>query len=200
MTKTQPQITREAWLQHAADVIRQAVHENGVAVPPVQVSCSWPGGGSAKKRIGECWPRKASKANVNEIFISPKIADSAKAVSILAHELVHAVDDCVNSHRAGFTKLGRQMGLEGKPTQMQPPEALAAKWAEKVTREFGPYPHRVLDKAASPTKPQVSRQKKVECGDCGAIFRMSRTVIESAEHGLSCPVCQSRDVAIESKD
>jgi hypothetical protein len=186
------EVTREEWLMHAAEVIRQAVaNAAGVDVPPVKVSCSWPGGGSAQKRIGECWPRQASAAGVNEIFISPKIADSAQAVSILCHELAHAVDDCKSGHGTGFVKLGKRMGLQGKPTSMSLPADLAQSWAARVTDVHGEYPHEVLDKRHSPVKPQVGRQLKVTCGDpcCGAIFRVSKKVIDMADDGLSCPVC-----------
>ena len=44
-------LTREEWLLKAVDVIRNAAPD-GMVIPPVNVSCSWPGGGSPQKRIG----------------------------------------------------------------------------------------------------------------------------------------------------
>src|SRR4249919_3591194 len=119
-TKPPKTITREQWLQHAVAVIRAETmrRDSDIVIPPVQVSCSWPGGGDSQKRIGECWSTLASKAGIKEIFISPKIEDSAKVISILAHELVHAVDNCTHGHKAAFVRLAQRMGLEGKPTTM----------------------------------------------------------------------------------
>lgn len=181
-------LTREEWLLKAVDVIRNAAPD-GMVIPPVNVSCSWPGGGSPQKRIGECWQRKASKAGVNEIFISPKLEDPARVIGVLAHELMHAVDDCVNGHKAGFTALCRSFGFEGKPTQMGPTAEVAQGWATWMVEKHGNFPHRTLDKSASGQKKQTTRMLKCECHACGAVWRMSAKHIEACEHGMWCPVC-----------
>jgi hypothetical protein len=195
-------VNREQWLQTAVELIRLDMRVNrDVHVPPVQVSCSWPGGGSPAKRIGECWPTQASAAKVNEVFISPKLEDPARVVGILAHELAHAVDNCEHGHRAGFVKIGRAMGLEGKPTQMQPTEAWAKSIADAVIAKAGAFPHRIVDKAKSGVKKQGTRMLKAECTECGAVWRMS------AKHMINvtmCPCCGSdelqHDGAEESGD
>lgn len=181
-------VTREQWLREAVAEIRNRL-QVAVAIPDVNVSCSWPGGGSPKKRIGECWPRKASAANTNEVFISPKLDDPAHVVQILTHELAHAVDDCVHGHKAAFVAVAKLMGCEGKPTQMTPPADWAASVAASVIDRVGAFPHRKLDKAASGQKVQKSRQVKCECPACGAIWRMSQQWIDAAENGMWCPVC-----------
>jgi hypothetical protein len=185
------QVTREAWLEGAVQVIRSAVSQQGVDVPPVKVSCSWPGGGSPVRRIGECWSRAASQAGINEVFISPRIADSVTVVAILAHELAHAVDDCVNGHKTGWVAIARQMGLTGKPTQMQPPAELAQAWTARVVARFGEFPHSTLDKSMSPVKPQKARMLKCACGSCGAIWRLTQSVIDMVEGNMSCPACHA---------
>jgi hypothetical protein len=188
--------TREEWLLVAAEEIRFAL-AGLVEVPTdVQVSCSWPGGGSPAKRIGECWPRAASKAGVNEVFVSPKIEDGLKVVGILAHELAHAVDNCKNGHRAPFVHIAKRMFLEGKPTQMMPDALHAQAWLTATEKRVGRYPHRVLDKAKSGQKKQTTRMVKLSCGDCGAIFRMSQSVIETAQGMLLCPCCHADAVAV----
>ena len=187
--KLNTSVTREAWLRAAVETIRAALP--AVTIPAVQVSCSWPGGGSPAKRIGECWPTQASKADVNEIFISPRIEDARKVLQVLAHELAHAVDNCVHGHKAGFTAIGRLMGLEGKPTNMLPTEAWADARVAEVVAVCGAFPHRTLDKAQSGVKKQTTRQLKAECGDCGAIFRASGTVMERV---TQCPCCGSENV------
>lgn len=193
---TARKITREQWLQHAVSLLRKDMAKRDVVVPPVKVSCSWPGGGDSQKRIGECWATRASAAGINEVFISPKIADPARVIGILLHELAHAVDDCKNGHKAPFVQIGGKMGLEGKPTQMTPPAEKALAWADKLVKKHGPFPHAMLDKSKSPIKPQTNRQIKVECGDCGAIWRMSQKHVDNV---TCCPCCQSEDIAVESK-
>jgi hypothetical protein len=187
------QITREQWLEIAVGVVAAQLPE--ITFPPVKVSCSWPGGGSARKRIGECWSRAASQGKINEIFISPKLEESARVVSVLVHELAHAIDDCKNSHKAAFVKIGKSLGLEGKPTQMELSTARAAELAQAVIEKAGiAFPHRRLD--MSGRKKQTTRMLKCECGDCGAIFRMSAKVLAMAEDGLSCPICREENVQV----
>jgi hypothetical protein len=190
------ELTREQWLQHAVSFVRRTMVPRDVTVPPVKVSCSWPGGGDSQKRIGECWPRKASKAKINELFISPKLEDPAKVISVLVHELAHAVDDCANGHKMPFVAIGMKMGLEGKPTQMSLPDATAAAWAGKLVAKHGAFPHRTLDKSKSPIKPQTARMLKVECGDCGAVWRMSQKHVDNV---TCCPCCQGENVTVEVK-
>jgi hypothetical protein len=186
------QITREQWLEIAVKEV--ALANPSIEFPPVKVSCSWPGGGSARKRIGECWARAASQAKINEMFISPKLEDPARVVSVLVHEMAHAIDDCKSGHKAPFVKIGKSLGLEGKPTQMELPTALAAALANAVIAKAGAFPHRRLD--MSNRKKQSTRMLKCECGDCGAIFRMSAKVLAMAEDGLSCPVCREENVQV----
>jgi len=183
-------ITREQWLERAVDVIRASVKKT-VQVPPVKVSCSWPGGGDSNKRIGECWATQASKAGINEVFVSPKIEDPVRVLGILCHELAHAVDNCTSGHKAPFVAIAAKMGCEGKPTQMVPKVEVSAAWAEKVTKKHGPFPHRTLDKSMSPVKKQTARMLKLECVECGAVWRMS------AKHAINvtmCPCCGSEAV------
>ena len=187
---TKHPLTREQWLQRATDMIRIDMASLGVAIPNVQVSCSWPGGGDSQKRIGECWPRVASKAGVNEIFVSPRIEDPAKVLGILAHELAHAVDDCKNGHAAGFTTICAQMNLIGKPTQAMPHEAVTEAWAAVMTAMHGPYPHQTLDKSQSPVKKQATRMLKCGCG-CGAVWRLTKKVVDMVDGRMSCPACHS---------
>jgi hypothetical protein len=190
--KMKKAITREQWLERAVDVIRASVKKT-VVVPPVKVSCSWAGGGDSNKRIGECWPKAASQADINEIFISPKIEDPVRVVGILAHELAHAVIDCKHGHKAPFVAAATKLKCEGKPTQMVPPIEVSQAWADKVIAKWGPFPHRTLDKTKSPVKKQAARMIKCQCNECGAVWRMSGTVIASAMGELSCPVCHTNE-------
>ena len=179
--------TREGWLQHAVAFIRGEFPD--VDIPEVAASCSWPGGGSPARRIGECWARAASKAGINEVFISPTQEDPARVMGVLAHELAHAVDDCAHGHRAPFTRIARRLGCEGKATSMAPPEPVLAGWAARMLSMHGPFPHRTLDKAQSGQKKQSTRMLKCACGACGAVWRLSAKVLAACEHGMFCPAC-----------
>jgi len=162
----------------------------GYILPPVNVSCSWPGGSSNRnKTIGQCWPRSASDAGINEIFISPTIDDPVSALEILCHELIHAIDDCEHGHRKEFTKIMRDIGLEGKPTATHASERLHAELT-RIADKLGDYPHNKL----TPNKPkQKGRQLKALCGDCSAVWRMSGQWLQLA---TCCPVCQSTNIII----
>ena len=179
------ELTREQWLQAGVEELSYIFDKYAdVELPPVQVSCSWPGGGNANSCIGECWPRSRSGAGVNEIFISPLIEEPTRALDILAHELIHAVDDCKNGHRKAFSQLMHKIGLEGKPTATHAGDRLHAELKE-IVEHLGEYPH----KKVVPGGPkQSNRQMKVSCTQCGAIFRMSRKWQDEVEQ---CPCCSS---------
>ena len=188
--------TREEWLVTAADHLRDGLFaRNGLTVPPVKVSCSWPGGGSARKRIGECWPTTFSAAKINEVFISPALGDAVKALDVLVHELVHAVDDCASGHKAAFVAAARAVGLEGKPTATHAgPTLLVA--LQGLAAILGPYPHSTLNLANR--KKQTTRMIKVSCDDCGGVYRTTRQWIDQADE-LTCPFCQGDHVKVEEK-
>ncbi len=109
-------MNREQYLTDGINHLSGLFLNIGYELPPVKVTCSWPGGGSAQSRIGECWPRQASKAGYNEIFISPLIDNPVRALDVLTHELIHAIDDCQHGHRKEFSRIAKAVGLEGKPT------------------------------------------------------------------------------------
>jgi len=181
-------ITREQWLEAGVKALAPIFAEAGHPLPAVKVSCSWPGGGTARKRIGECWARRMSAANINEIFISPRIAEPGAALSILAHELVHAVDDCVHGHKREFADIGRAVGLTGKPSAMSAGPELAAK-LEQIAAKIGPYPHATLD--LSQRKKQKTYLLKCQCHECDAVWRMTASWAQMLQQ---CPCCGSDNV------
>ena len=184
-------MNREEWLiegvKHLAPIFKAA----GYTLPPVKVSCSWPGGGSARRRIGECWPTSYSHAGINEIFISPVIADPVKALDILAHELCHAVDNCKHGHKREFAAIGKAIGLEGKPTQMAAGKELTIKLLE-IANKVGTYPHAELD--LSKRKKQKTYLLKCVCFSCDATWRMTASW---AQMLTQCPCCGSDSLEVQ---
>lgn len=184
-------MNREEYLEKAIEELKPLFKRNNYELPGVKVTCSWPGGGSARTRIGECWARAASSADINEIFISPVIDDSVRALDILVHELCHAVDDCQNGHRKPFGRIARAVGLEGKLTATVAGEALTAELI-KIVEKIGEYPHKALNPGQG-RKKQTTRMIKIECDDCGAVFRMSR---QWAAQVNACPCCRGDQLTI----
>lgn len=187
---------RETWLQAGVAGLEKIFTDAGYTLPAVKVSCSWPGGGSARKRIGECWSRSASAAKINEIFISPTVSEPVAALDILAHELCHAVDDCASGHRKPFAKIAKAIGLEGKMTATVAGPLLLPK-LQAIAVKLGDYPHATLSLAGR--KKQGTRMIKVECSDCGGVFRTTQKWLDEAEHALCCPFCRSEDVSINGE-
>jgi hypothetical protein len=185
--KTTAPITREQWLEAAVAVFAEM--NPAATLPPDKVSCSWPGGGSARKRIGECWSRASSSAKVNEIFISPRLEEPARVVSVLVHELAHAIDDCKNGHKAAYVAVGKSLGLTGKPTQMELPDSVAKVLADAVIAKAGAFPHRKLD--MSKRKKKGTYMLKCECTSCKAIWRLTAKVIAQVDGEMSCPICHA---------
>jgi hypothetical protein len=204
MTATTQNLTtdREAWLTDAArmlidDMIAPACARLGGDAAEglaelgdrYRVACGWPIGSRAGARrgiAGQCFSRSASSAGVSEIFISPKEHDAAAVLSILLHELVHAVDDCRDGHTGRFAAIARAVGFEAPLTEINMTDALQADLADLATL-LPAYPHAALDLTG--IKKQSTRMIKVECSGCGFLFRTSRKHIEALDGDSCCPAC-----------
>jgi hypothetical protein len=180
-----PSSTREEWLQQLVGLLRPHFKEYvGQEIPEkVHVSCGWPSRKAmARKRrfVGQCFPRRMSRGEFNEIFVSPVKSDPVEVAAIIVHELIHAVDDCVNGHKGKFIELAAKAGLVRPWTQTSPNEALVGVLKEMIEK-LGAYPHSALDKTAfEDEKKPGSRLIKVVCpdADCGVVIRMTRKYIE----------------------
>lgn len=194
MTKKRSPIheTREAWLNAAIEALRPLFTQLAAVDLPaeVRVSCGFPGGGSARKRIGECWPTKASDG-VAQVFVSPVLDDPIQVLGTLVHELIHAWDDCKNGHKRPFSRVARAMGLEGKMTATTVGDELRAVLAE-IAGELGPYPHAALDLGLR-VKKQSTRMLKVECPACGYTLR---TTAKWLEVGVPTCCCGEQTAAV----
>lgn len=179
-------MTREEWLNAALTALRPWFKDRANAEIPsdARVSVGFPGGGSARKRIGECWARRMSKDNVNEIFISPVLQDPVRMLDVLVHEAVHAVDDCASGHKQAFKTVAKAVGLEGKMTATHAGEELKAELARIMTL-LPPLTHGALD--LSTRKKQPTRLVKLECDGCGMILRTTAKWLEqTGEPNCAC--------------
>jgi hypothetical protein len=178
--------SREEWLnvvlhKHVAKLLKVKA---GVVLPSdAKVSVGFPGGGSARKRIGECWPRERSSIKVNEIFINPSIREPRTMVDVLVHEAIHAVDDCKSGHKAPFRRMALAVGLEGKMKSTHAGAELS-KWIGEVLDAMPKIDYGSLD--LSDRKKQSTRMLKLECGDCGYVVRTTQKWVDVGMPSCYC--------------
>jgi hypothetical protein len=103
----------EVWLNEAVKLLRPVFAESGYEIPPVHVSVGFSTDGykpSAKKNtIGVCHASWMTMDGINEIYITPLVTEPVDVISLLVHELIHAVDDCKSNHGPGFQKISRAL-------------------------------------------------------------------------------------------
>ena len=196
--------TREAWLEHAVDLILEkyrdvfSTHfgEDGLDhLEHLKVSTGFPSRGGLTKVIGECWKAKASEdETTHHIFINPRLTEIVEVIATLAHEMVHAADDGEHKHKGPFVKAVREMGLEGKATATIAGAAFG-EWARSLGETLGAYPHTGLVPLME-VKKQGTRMLKLEADCCGYIVRTTQKWIEI---GLpSCPC--GNEMVVEGKE
>lgn len=132
--------TREDWLTDAVAALAVLYEEVDYTLPPVRVSVGWPGGGSMSMVIGQCWAKRAASDDVAQVFISPILDYSVRVLDVLAHELIHAIDENESGHQGRFVKIARAIGLDGPPTATTAGPALSYRLGQ-IAAKLGPYPH-----------------------------------------------------------
>jgi len=157
-------ITREAWLNAAVKLLQPIFAQHGFTIPEVKVSCGFPSSGLRSRAIGQCWSSKASEDGINQIFISPELSSSVEVLDTLAHELVHAVDNCEHRHGPEFKKIALSIGLEGKMRQASAGPYLLAQ-LEQIAKKLGNYPHAKLKVPIRGIS--IARPVKARCKICG---------------------------------
>lgn len=181
---TARRMTREQWLnialhKHVAPLLK---NKAGAVLPAdCKVSVGFPGGGSARKRIGECWPRSRSSLKVNEIFLNPAMKDVARLMDVLVHEAIHAVDDCQHGHKGFFRRTALAAGLVGKMTATSAGPELKA-WIDATLKKMPAFDYGSLD--LDGRKKQSTRMVKVVCVECGYTLRTTQRWLE-----VGLPTC-----------
>jgi hypothetical protein len=191
---------REAWLTEAAnlmldDILMPAVERKGYTYerPKFRISIVFPKHSRGGKAIAVCFAKAASTDGVNEIFINPEIDEPTRVLDAMAHELIHAVDDCQSGHRNFFAKLAREIGLEGPFTATYAGEDLRGV-LESYSVLLGEFPHSRMN-TSKVHKKDGTRQRKVTCDheECGFLFRTSAAQIKKLGHpgNSPCPACNN---------
>lgn len=186
--------TREEWLVAAVEALRPMFSAlTSETVPAVRVSVGWPGGNGRKNSvIGQCWSTKVAADEISQVFISPVLDDAVRVLDVLAHELIHAIDDCTSGHKGRFAKIAKALGLEGKMTATVAGPGLKAE-LDQIAAELGEYPHAALvnpGQGADGPKKQGTRMLKVEC-EAGSGYKVRITRQWLDEYGA--PKCPCHD-------
>lgn len=150
--------TREEWLHKAIESLRPEFEKISFPLPErVHVSVGF--GYGAKREsgtiLGQCWARFASEDEVNHLFISPEMNDSARVLDVLIHELIHAADDCKSGHKGAFETAARALGLTGKMTATVASDVLREKLSA-LAEKLGPYSHSTLYPKGKVTLPPLA--------------------------------------------
>jgi hypothetical protein len=188
--------TREDYLTEAVnllldDVIMPAVEALGYSYdrPKFRISVGFPPGNRGGKAVAVCYKREVSTDGVNEIFVTPERDDPMQVLGDVAHEVIHAVDDCESGHQNFFAKVARKIGLEGKLTSTVAGADLLDVLAGYVDF-LGAYPHHKMEIAK--IKKDGTRQLKVKCHECDMTFRTSQKWINKIDTWTAhCPCCDS---------
>lgn len=197
--------TREDWLMDAIEVMRPWFTEVEMPLPErVHVSVGFGYGAKreSKNILGQAWATWKSADKVNHVFISPELADAARVLDVLLHELIHVGDDLVSGHRGRFAEVGVRLGLTGSMTATKAGPELRDR-LELLAIELGPYPHGALKVAApvptlvgpsgepipgprgsSGPRKQTARLIKATCGQCGYTIRVTRKWLD-----VGLPTC-----------
>jgi predicted Zn-ribbon and HTH transcriptional regulator len=155
--------------------------------PKFRVSCGW-AKHSSSKAVGSCFVKAVSSDDTSEIFISPEMDEPVLVLATLVHELIHAIDNAESGHKGWFAFAARKVGLEGKLTATVAGDVLAEE-LRVYSELLGKYPHAAMSPNPN-RKKQTTRMLKVECSDCGFVFRTSAKWADGIHDMSPCPVCE----------
>jgi hypothetical protein len=174
-------MTREEWLTTAGETL---LAEFDLQSPrPWRVAPASPKGST----LGQCFASAASSDGANEIYVSLSITCPVKAVTVLLHELLHAIDDCQSGHKGRFEQLALLVGLERPLTHYNPSDALTA----RITELVAILPPSPLVPMAQPKK-QKGRMVALTCTACGWKAHTTRPRANALPVPAICPCCQDR--------
>ena len=189
-------LSREDYLIKASDIMRDYLFKpKGYKVPKVELSVSWATSGNRARNksgqtLGMCFNKASSKKGINQIIITPSldgetIKGTLRILDVLAHELVHAVDDLKSGHKKAFKDCATAIGLIGQMRSTKASKELNEWLRKNIVDKLGKFPHAEVTLSG---KKQTTRNIKVSCDCCDFSFRTSRTNINTIEN-WDCLAC-----------
>lgn len=193
--------TREQWLVAAIEALTKRVFKpSKFEVPEVRVSVGWPGGRGKKNGvIGQCFATSSTDDKVAQIFVSPVVSDALGALIVVAHELVHAVDDCKSAHKSGFIKIAKEIGFTPKWT-VATEDVITDAFREKleaIAEKLGTYPHAAIRPTERPQVQKTYMLKVVCVEDEDYFVRMTQTKLD--DYGAPICPCHRKEMEVEEK-
>ena len=188
-------LSRENYLIQATDIMRKSLFKpKGYKVPKVELSISWATSGNKGKHSktgGQCFAKRLHENNINQIIISPSysgttIEGTLRILDILAHELIHAVDDLKSGHGKAFKDCALAIGLKAPVRSTTASDELNEWLRKNIVDKLGKFPH---GKVTLSGAKQTTRNIKVECYCCGFSFRTSRKNIDMMDEISHCLAC-----------
>lgn len=183
------ELTREEWLLQATQALTPLFTELGHIVPAVKVSVGFASSGSRSHAIGQCWPQQAADDQLNHIFISPGLGTAYEVIDTLAHELIHAVDNCKNKHGKVFKAIALGLGMVGPMRNAGAGPVLKLK-LEAILSQLPPYPHKRL---YSPKRERPEPSPRAKCEQCGYRLTIPKRYVEYGP-----PICPIDKVAMKA--
>ena len=158
----------EEWLQHAVTGLRSHFLTYGHIVPELHVSCGYSFHGFNPKIKtnfdGYYMPKRFSKDNIPMIFISPNVVEPVDVMFVLAHELIHAVDDCYSLHGFRFKTIARELGINDCGGVRFIDHVNCVKKFSEIAEPLGQYPRRGVsyENSFSIPNPDIQEQRKID--------------------------------------
>ena len=173
-----PFTTREGWLTEAMKQLNKEVFKPlGYDLPKsMQVSVGFPFRSS--KAIGQCFGNQCSADGTNQMFICPTQHEPVSVLATLAHEMIHASDNCESGHRGHFRKVAKEIGLAGKMTATYAEEGSELhETLLKIASRLGDYPHAAMSKSSLGGKSKQSKWIRMK-----SVNEDTYTLVISANH------------------
>lgn len=175
--------TREQWLEAAVKELSKIFVKAGFEVPQVRVSVGWPGGRGKKAGVvGQCFASTSTADKVAQIFVTPTVSDSLSVLATMAHELVHAVDDCQDGHKKNFIRIAKAIGFVPAWTSSENRSDELTEKLQKIVDRLGTFPHAVIRPEERPVVQRTYMRKVVSRENPDFFVRMTVGKIE--EFGL----------------
>ena len=182
--------TRESWLLAAVELLKPLFCAKGYVLPEALVSCGFTSTGVRSGHIGQCWSKRSSSNEINQIFIAPTLENPFDVIDTLVHELVHAIDDCENKHGKEFKKIALKMGMKG-PMRSAGAGPELKETLNALLLKLGPYPHGQLK--VSMRKSPRSTRPRAKCKKCGYQVPMLKKFLS-----FGPPICPKDKVDMEA--